>query len=160
MIFTDYYKGQKLTDAASRYDVTQSSKSYEYFENLLINKRKFNVGGISFNYVPRPTSFKAMPERKAEMAITKGSVSISSVFVPDLKNHLVAFGDINGTNDALILIFSSDFKTIEILVARGYGNSGLTLWDEVIEGNLNEEIEAIRAGAYDVLKEGGKLPNQ
>ena len=160
MIFTDYYKGQRLTDAASRYDVTRSSKSYEYLENLLINKRKFNVGGQSFNYVPLPASFKARPERKAEMAITKGNVNISSVFTPDVKSHLIGYGDVNGTSDGLILIFSSDFKTIEMFIARGYRNNGLTLWDEVKEGNLNDEIEAIRAGAYDVLKEGGELPNQ
>lgn len=156
MIFTDYYKGERLTDAASRYDVTQSSKSHEYFETLLINKRKYNVGGMSFNYVPLPVSFKAKEERKAEMAITKGNVNISSVYIPNLQNNLIGYGDVNGTADALIFLFSGDYKEIEILVARGYANDTHTLYDEVRQGNLNTEIEVLRQNAFDVLKE--KLP--
>ncbi|MCO6496491.1 MAG: hypothetical protein J5I50_02395 [Chitinophagaceae bacterium] len=153
MILTDYYKGECLTTASSRYDVTMSTRSYEYLETLLINKRKFNVGGLSFNYVPLPASFKARPERKAEMAITKGNVNISSVFVPDVESHLIGFGDVNGTSDGLIFIFSSDYSTIEILVARGYANDLLTLFNEVKDGNLDDEIAILRSKAVDVLKE-------
>ena len=89
MILTDYYKAVKMTDAESRYDVTNSTQSYEPFESLLINKRKFNIGGLSFNYVLRPATFKGIDGRRPDMAITKGNVSISSVYVPDLDIPLI-----------------------------------------------------------------------
>lgn len=152
MILTDYYKGKKLTDAESRYDIEQSSHSYEYFETLLLNKRKFNVGGLSFNYVPRPASFKGIDGRKPDMAITKGNVNVSSVHTPDLQKHLIGSGDVNGTNDALIFVFSPDYKTIEIFVARGYKNDELTLYEAAKTGDLDEEMEALRARVKNVFK--------
>ena len=105
MILTDYYHAQKLTGAESRFDITHSSQSYELFESLLINKRKFNVGGLSFNYVPRPASFKGIDGRKTEMAITKGNVNISSIHVPDLQNIQIGYGCIIPT----ILTTCSDY---------------------------------------------------
>ena len=52
MILTDFYKGQRLTEAQSRYDVTASTGEYDLFEILLINKLKFNVGGLSLTMYP------------------------------------------------------------------------------------------------------------
>ena len=152
MILTDYYHAQKLTGAESRFDITHSSQSYELFESLLINKRKFNVGGLSFNYVPRPASFKGIDGRKTEMAITKGNVNISSIHVPDLQNIQIGYGDANGTNDALIAVFSNAYKTIELFIARGYKNDVLALYEEIKAGYLDAEIEAIKAKAKDVFK--------
>ena len=152
MILTDYYKAQKLTDAESRYDVDNSTQEYELFESLLINKRKYKVGGLSFNYVPRPASFKGIDGRKTEMAITKGNVNISSIHVPDLQKNQIGYGDVNGTNDALIAIFSNDHKTIELFIARGYKNDVLALYEEIKAGFLDAEIEAIRSKAKDVFK--------
>ncbi|HEV7329648.1 MAG TPA: hypothetical protein VGN63_01300 [Flavisolibacter sp.] len=152
MILTDYYKAQKLTDAESRYDITYSTQSYELFESLLINKRKFNVGGLSFNYVPRPATFKGIEGRKADMAITKGNVNISSLFTPNIHRKQIKYGDVNGTNDALIALFSQDEQTIELFIARGYINEVLALYEEIKAGYLDTEIEAIRGKAKDVLK--------
>ncbi len=152
MILTDYYKGQRLTGAESRYDVTYSTQGYDLLETLLINKRKFNVGGLSFNYVPRPASFKGIDGRKTDMAITKGNANISSVYTPDLQKHLIGSGDVNGTKDALIFVFSSDYATIEIFVARGYANDELALYEAAKTGELDAEIEALRTKAKNVFK--------
>lgn len=111
------------------------------------------MGGLSFNYVPVPDFFKAKEQRKAQMCITKGNVSVSSVFVPDLQAHQIAYGDVNGTNDAIIFLFSTDRKQIELFIARGYCNDVFSLYDEVKQGGLDEEIEALRAKAKDVFKE-------
>lgn len=152
MILTDYYKAEKLTDAESRFDVTSSTQSYELFESLLINKRKYNIGGLSFNYVPRPATFKGETGRKTEMAITKGNVNISGIYVPDLHSIHISYGDVNGTNDALIAIFSNDKTTIELFIARGYKNDVLALYEEIKAGYLDAEIEALKAKAKDVFK--------
>jgi hypothetical protein len=145
MILTDYYKGQRLTAAQSRFDVTISTWGYDFFEKLLINKLKFNVGGLSFNFVPRPDKWTG---KKTDYAITKGSHNITSVKRPNIETPF-AYGDINGSQDGCIIIFNSDFReiginTIEIFIARGLRNDTNSLWDLFSDGELNQEIETLR----------------
>jgi len=148
MMLTDYYQGQKLTEAKSRFDIVASTGEYDFFENLLINKQKFNIGGLSFNCGQRPDRWKG---KKTDMAITKGSQNITSVKRPSLENNL-AYGDINGSNDGCIIVFNSDYKqtgitNIEIFIARGLRNDTDGLWDLFTDGELNHEIEALREKA-------------
>lgn len=148
MIFTDYYKGEKLTDAKSRYDITTSTGEYDYFECLLINKRGFNVGGLSFNLVARPERWKG---KKTDMAITKGSDNITSVKRPNIETN-IAYGDIKDKIDGCIIVFNSDFKdvgilTIEIFIARGLRNDTISLWNLFTDGELNHEVEVLRIKA-------------
>jgi len=148
MIFTDYYKGEKLTEAKSRYDITASTNEYDYFENLLINKRGFNVGGLSFNLVTRPERWKG---KKTDLAITKGSDNITSVKRPNIESN-IAYGDIKSKNDGCIIVFNTNFKeagitTIEIFIARGLRNDTNSLWDLFTDGELSHEVEAIRKKA-------------
>jgi len=148
MIFTDYYKGEKLTDAKSRYDITTSTREYDLFERLLINKRGFNIGGLSFNCVSRPDRWKG---KKTDLALTKGSNNITSLKRPDIEINF-AFGDIKSTNDGCIIIFNPDFKevsitTIEIFIARGLRNDTNSLWNLFIDEELNHEIEILRKKA-------------
>ena len=151
MIFTDYYKAEKLTDAQSRYDVTLSTQSYELFENLLINKRKFNIGGLSFNYVDRPATFNTNQSKFSEKAITKGNSNISSVHIPNLKNQFIGYGDINTTNDALIVVFSNDYSTIEVFIARGYKNNDFALYQQFVVNEYETEIELLKAKSKKVF---------
>ena len=148
MILTDYYKGQKLTEAKSRFDITASSGSYDYFESLLINKLKFNIGGLSFNLCQRPDRWNGS---KTDFAITKGSNNITSVQRPDIENKY-SFGDINGTNDGCIIIYNDDFKTagihtIEVFIARGCKNDKVPLWNLLTDGELQHEIDYYRKNA-------------
>lgn len=153
MIITDYYKTQQLTNVESRYDVTHSSQSYELFENLLINKQDFNAGGLSLSYIPRPKEFKGMEQRITEMALTKGNVNITSVFVPDIRNIQFAYGDVNTTNDGLLIQFSADKTIIELFIARGYKYDIKALFNEFKHGFSNAEFEFLRANAKEALKE-------
>jgi hypothetical protein len=148
MIFTDYYKGEKLTDAKCRYDIIASSGEYDLFESLLVNKKGFNIGGLSFNYVPRPDRWRG---KKTDMAITKGSHNITSVKRLNIETPF-AYGDINGTKDGCIIIFNSDFTekgilTIEIVIARGLRNDTTGLWNLFTDGELTHEIELFRSKA-------------
>lgn len=148
MIFTDFYKGEKLTDAKSRYDITSSTNEYDYFESLLINKRGFNIDGLSFNLVSRPERWKG---NKTDLAITKGSNNITSVKRPNPESK-IAYGDIKGSNDGCIIMFNSDFReagitSIEIFIARGLRNDTNSLWDLFTDGELNHEVEALRKKA-------------
>lgn len=148
MILTDYYRGEKLTTAQSRFDIIASTCEYDLFENLLINKRKFNVGGLSFNFGQRPKRWRG---QKADMAITKGSNNITSVKRPNLESNF-AYGDINGTNDGCIFVFNINYKvfgitTIEIFIARGLRDDTDGLWNLFCDGELNNEIEGHRKNA-------------
>lgn len=148
MILTDYYKGEKLTDAKSRFDITASTGEYDLFESLLINKAKFNIGGLSFNFSLQPERFGG---KKVDNILSKGSHSITKVFRPNLENYN-AYGDINGSNDGCILVFNSDYKetgitTIEIFIARGLRSDKDGLWNLFCDGELNHEIEVLRKKA-------------
>lgn len=148
MILTDYYKGEKLTDAKSRFDITVSTGEYDFFESFLINKQKFNIGGLSFNFGQRPDRWGG---KKTDMAITKGSQNITSVKRPNLESNL-AFGDIHGSNDGVIIVFNPDYKeagitTIEIFISRGLRNDTDGLWELFTDGELSHEIETLRQKA-------------
>jgi len=152
-LFTDYYKGQALTDSKSRYDVTHSTGSHPLLETLLINHRKFNIGGLSFNYNPRPTKFKGNLKRLAEMIIGRDSFNISSIYVPNLEKNYVAFGDINTTNDALSVFIDSEKKSIELFIARGLKNDKQVLYSDVCSGYYDDELELLRQLAINRLME-------
>jgi hypothetical protein len=152
-VFTDYYKGQLLTDAKSRYDITHSTGSHPIFETVLINHRKFNVGGLSFNYNSRPSKFKGNVKRLAEMIIGRDSFNITSVYVPNLEKNYVAFGDANTTNDALIIFIDNEKKIIEVFIARGLKNDKQQLHTDVCSGYYDDELEALRQSAINRLIE-------
>ena len=150
-LFTDYYKAQQLSPtAANRFDVTHIFGAYPPFADRLLNKTKFNVGGLSF-YYGKYTYSKAKKERVPQMSISRGS-HISGVYVPSVENNLLAYGDVKDTQDAIILVFSEDYKTIEIFVARGKLNDSQNIYNEVKAGHYNDENEALQAEAKEVFK--------
>jgi hypothetical protein len=151
-IFTDYYLGVKHADRKCRYDITKSTQSYPLFEQILINKAKFNVGGLSFNYGQTPSHYKADRQRLTDMAITRGSNNISSVFVPNINKIYIGYGDVHTTTDAIIILFDEGKSTIEIFIARGYLYDKRNLYEEVASGYLDAELEAIRQKAVNVFK--------
>lgn len=140
MILTDYYKAEKLpeTKAKTRYDVTTSTGSHEHFETKLKTKK----GGLSFYFGDVPDHFRFSGKDRPDKAITKGD-NISSVFVPDVTLPF-AYGDINHTADAILLIFSNDWQAIEIFIARGQRNNKRNLYTLLSDGELDHEIETLR----------------
>jgi len=146
MILTDYFKASKLTEAKTRFDVIIHTPGYDHFEKLLINKRGFNVDGLSFNLVSRPAKWQG---KETDLAITKGSSNITSVRRPDI-NSPISHGNIKGTNDACIIIYNSDFKekgvmTIEIFIARGQRFDEKGLFELFTDGELNFEVQSLRS---------------
>lgn len=140
MILTDYYRGEKLpeTKAKTRFDVTNSTNSYEPFETKLKNRK----GGLSFYFSDVPDRWHFSNKDRPDKAISNGD-NISSVFVPDVKLPF-AFGDVNHTSDAILLIFSNDWQVIEIFVSRGQRNSKRNLYHLLCDNELNDEIELLR----------------
>jgi len=142
MILTDYYKGEHLPDAAkTRFDVTCSAGSYEPFETKLKNRK----GGLSFYFGDVPDRWHFSSKDKPDKAITKGD-NISSIFVPDVTLPF-AFGDVKNSSDALLLILSDDWQTIEIFIARGQKNNRRNLYHLLCDKELETEIESLRKKA-------------
>lgn len=148
MTLTDYYNAEKLQELSAKYrfEVTRSTSEYDLFQRLLENKRKPNVGGLSFNFVPRSTKWEGV--EVPDNAITKGSTNITSVYILD-PSLPYGFGDIKGTNDACLVVFNSDFKekgltTIELFIARGQKHNRKNLWYELVDGELDHELEILR----------------
>jgi hypothetical protein len=123
-----------------RIDCTASTQTYPAFETLR-NKR----GELFFYIGDVPARFGGEVHRKADKAITKGN-NISSVYVPDV-NQNMAYGDVKGTTDCVLIIFDADYTEIEIFVARGQRNNRLNLWQMLSGGELDDEISELRARA-------------
>jgi hypothetical protein len=142
MILTDFYKGEHLPESAkTRYDVVASTGSYEPFEIKLRNKK----GEMFFYLTETPGTYKFSRKEKPDKAISK-SDNISSLFVPD-PSRPYAFGDIKGTQDAALFIIKDEWKTIELIIARGQRNNRLNLYHLLCDGELDHELEALRGRA-------------
>ena len=142
MILTDYYKFEKLpgTKSKHRVDCTASTRSYPEFEALR------NKAAELFVYIGDvPDRFGGNIHRKADKAITKVK-NISSIYVPDVTAGL-AYGDIRGTQDAVLIINDPEYTVVEVFIARGYRNNRLNLWQNLSDGAYDEEIADLRARA-------------
>jgi hypothetical protein len=135
MILTDYYKFEKLPEQKSklRIDCTASSNSYPEFEALR-NKE----GNLFVYFGDVPDRFAGNIHRKADKAITKVN-NISSVFVPDVK-RLIGFGDVRGTQDALLIAFNATYTDIDVYVARGQKNNVRQLFNLFADNELEKEM--------------------
>lgn len=142
MILTDYYKFDRLSDckAKTRLDCTLSTKSYPEFEAMR------NKAGQLFMYLGNvPERFNADAKRRADMALSK-TKNISSVFVTDVTLPL-AYGDVSGTNDALLFVFNTDFTAFDLFIARGQKNNRGALYNLLADNELNHEIEILKQRA-------------
>ena len=146
MILTDYYKMQEIRVRKShRFDCTASTGRYNPFE-AIANKCRDKKKRFFFYYGGVPDSFNAYAQRKADRVITNGD-NLSSVYIPDLDNPLLGYGDMKGTNDALLFLFTDDYKQIEIFVARGYKNHAKGLFTLFADDELADEVADLRQQA-------------
>ena len=144
MILTDYYKLQVIKVMKShRFDCTASTGEYPLFEEVAERARN---GRFFCYYNGVPDTFSANAKRKADRAFTNKD-NISSVFIPDLANPLKGYGDVKGTSDGLLFLFSDDYSTVEWFVARGYKNNIKNLFNMFTDGELEDELQMLRARA-------------
>ncbi|MCM1037326.1 MAG: hypothetical protein NC406_08415 [Bacteroides sp.] len=145
MKLTDYYKMAKLPNCKSklRLDCITSTGGYEPFEERAQRGRDKR---FKFYYGKTPDQFKVDAKRKSGAAFTDSN-NITSVYTPDLDTPLLAYGDMIGTNDALLFVFSEDYKTVEVFVARGLKNHVKGLFTLFADGELDDEMECLRQQA-------------
>ena len=146
MKLTDYYRMERLPESKSKYrfDCTASTGNYEPFEAR--KPQRGHDKRFKFYYGGMPDTFNANAKKKADRVISDRT-NISSVFTPDLDNHLLGYGDTVNTNDALLFLFADDYKVIEVFVARGLKNNTKGLFALFVNGELADEIQTLRQQA-------------
>lgn len=152
MILTDYYRFEHLPEqkAKSRVDeVLKGGIGYPYLEN------KRNKKGELFLYCGTGEQYvTARNERRGKMVMNRDG-HITSVFFPN-EEFPLGYGDVKGTNDALLFIFSQipvngeigKGKGFDLFVARGEKADSQLLYESLINGDLDAEIETLRGGKY------------
>lgn len=147
MILTDYYRFEKLPNQKSktRIDCTVSTCSYNPLEALR------NKTGDLFIYIGDNTHTKAGRDRKADLALSR-TTHISSVYNPDM-DFPYWYGDMKGTADAFLFVHhDTPFinggiqpgAVVELFVARGQRNNRSQLYNALCDGELDEEMNALR----------------
>ena len=146
MILTDYYKMEKLPTCKSkmRLDCIASTGTYDPFE---VRATKTREKRFKFYYGSTPEKFKAEAKRKSGMAISDMGDNLTSIYTPDLENPLMGYGDMVGTQDALLFLFDDDYRSVEVFVARGLKNHIKGLFFQFADGELDEEIKILREQA-------------
>jgi hypothetical protein len=143
MILTNLYIAEKAPNRKTRFDVTRSTFDHDFLESLLVSKRDPDKG-LSLYLVNRPKKFKGTDV--TDKAVTKGSFNISSIYFPDPEIP-IAYGDINGTEDAIIFRINPDTKNgitrLEIFVAVGQKHNKRNLYFLFVDGELDHEVDKL-----------------
>lgn len=159
MILTDYYCFKKLPDQKSklRIDCVCDTGSYNPLEGIR-DKR-----GALFLYIGDNTYTKAGQGRMAGLALSK-TTHISSVYNPELSLPYW-YGDMKGTADAFLFVHhNTEFinggiqagAVIELFVARGQRNNRSQLYNALCDGELDEEMNALRKQVTKIVTEPGE----
>jgi len=149
--FTDFYRFDRLDGQKSktRVDCEVCTNSYQPLEALRGKDGGLHVYITKNYYTQDGTNFKS------DLALNCGR-HISSLYQPDPSKAML-FGDVMGTNDALIIqadeleinqdgvITEGGF--IEVYVARGMKRDKYALWLAAVNGELDSGMEAMRLAA-------------
>lgn len=165
-MITDYYRFVRVAKhSATRMDCEASTKSHPFMEDLRGTRTcketeksdALNKGDLKIYVVKTPANFDCTTERKADLSVTIGRKNLSQIYKPvDSLNMPFAYGDVNGTSDAIIFVLR-DLQTIngrikqgavlEVFVCRGMLNNQVALYNMACNGELDEEMEAMREKA-------------
>ena len=137
MQITDYYKFQKGT-GKTRFDEIASTQSY-----LPFNKLRNKNGQLFIYFTPyQKNNAKANPNRLPDYQISK-QTNISGIFGLSCISCF-GYGDVRGTQDAILFIFNQELSCMEVFIARGQKPNKQSLYTLLTEGELEEEINFIR----------------
>ena len=150
MILTDYYKFAKQEGQKSkmRIDCIASTRSYDILE------RRRDKNGLLKLYIGDNTYTKAGQSGRSDLSLSYKDHN-SSIFVPDVKLPYW-YGDFHNTADAVLLVCHNvafvdgaiqPGSEIEVFVARGQRANRQGLFNMLCDGDLAEEVEALRERA-------------
>ena len=136
MILTNLYNANKTPGLKTRFDITTSTADHDFLEKLLLSKT-----GKTLYVVDRPKKFKGTDV--TDKAITKGNYNISSIYFPDPEIP-IGYGDINGTEDAIIFRINNDtengIQRLEMFIATGQKHNKRNLYFLFVDRELDHEV--------------------
>ncbi len=154
MLINSYYLFERLTEATklangirskTRLDCTKLFLEHGEPYNLLINSK----GQICI-YPNEPEEVvKADKKRHGIINLTNGK-NFSAVYIPDLDFKNYGFGDYG--SDGLLFIINNDLTKIEIFICEGLRYYIKNLYQKMIDGGIDKEIDQIRAEAKEFFK--------
>ena len=147
MILTNYYKLKRLPEyynnKTPRFDCVASTHDYPPFEGMAARSK---VKRFFCYYNGLPDTFSDRARNKAERVITNKK-NISSVYIPDMLHPLFGYGDVKGTQDAILFAFKADYSEFEVFIAGGYKSNKKRLYSLLMSGELNNDVERLRLQA-------------
>ena len=135
MILDSYYRFEKNWEGKpfTRRNVVTFANSYERLDTFIYIQN--DVSGIN-----------AKTRRKPCYRLSSGSSHLSSIYCePDFPG--LGYGDIKGTEDAILCVLSEDLKTVELFVCKGKKSLVQILFGLLLDSELDSEIKALREQA-------------
>ena len=130
-----YFKFKQHTKFKTRYDLIANVGKYD----RLLTPNTRNEITI---YFTKPHGIKASLERKANFRIKQNDKHISGVFLIDIENPELAYGDVQNTMDSLLFVIKNE--TIEIIVLEGLKPFQHNINEEFLNGEYDSMIEELR----------------
>jgi hypothetical protein len=141
--YITYCKLQRLTKAATRFDCVETTGSYLPFDNEASPET-----GVFRAYITKtPSCFKRCGSRAADRTLKGRVKSISGIFTPDIDFPNLGYGDVYGTQDAILFIFNDEQTQVELFVFKGMHNMQQQLFIQLRNGTLNNLLDAVRKQA-------------
>jgi hypothetical protein len=135
-----YYRFESSTvsKARTRRDLVRRAGEYEPLHRA-------NSSGTVCLYLSDASSIKSQNRRKPQQRISDPkSNHISAVYRPEPSAPCLGYGDVRGTHDALLFVFSDDTTIMEVFIAKGKSTVVQNLFDLLHDGELAQEIERLR----------------
>lgn len=142
-VLTEYYKMEHRSESTSqtRVDCVEHTGCYEMFEDIAKRSRD----GKLHLFIANPQKYQTPAQTIAGCSITNGK-HITSVEIPDFRHALDGYGDINGTEDAVLVRFTS-LRGFEMYIARGEKARARKLCALLSRGRLDKDIRRLKAQA-------------
>ena len=142
-LIDSYYRFERKPDAMAktRRDLITFFRTYEPLH-------KANRSSEVCLYLSDAGNINSRSRRRPRQRISDPQGNhISAIYHPEPEMPEFGYGDVKGTQDALLFIFSPDTTRIEILVAKGKGTVVQNLFDLLCDGELENEIRSLRMEA-------------
>jgi len=150
---TAYYQLEKLSEEIkTQFKIKSKARldCVDYYNASSDNPLSHfvNKKGQLYFYSSAPENYvTAKAKRISDIGLTHGSKHLSSIYIPNLEHSEYGYGDINGTNDALLFKIKSDLSSIEMFLIKNGKNLKKQYYQLFIDGELDAEIEQIKQQA-------------
>lgn len=145
---TAYYRFDKLaTKSVYRLDCVAATNNYKPFEAMRAAKKRgdTNRGDLFVYFLDVPMQFAGDIHSRATKSLTTSQgKNLSSIIAPDDASRY-AFGDVRGTNDAILFVV--DLPAVELYIFEGKAHKKRDIWQMACRGLFDEELAAMRAAA-------------